>query len=53
MWEKAEIDEAALQSQSGVMFKNREKSLQCLELSTGTPDHSLCVEGEMVRGENI
>lgn len=24
MWEKAEIDAAALQSQPGVMFKNRE-----------------------------
>lgn len=38
-----------------VMLKDSigRKSLQRPEISTGTHEHSLCVEGEMAQGENI
>lgn len=53
MWKKAEFDRGYITFPFRGEVERQGKSSQWLELSTCSPGHSLCVEGEMVHGEKI
>lgn len=53
MWKKAEFERGYITFPFRGEVKRQGKPLQWLELSTCSPDRSLCMEGEMVHAEKI